>query len=66
MALKVKVFLSPGATWVDLAPPPGPVTACRSMEWMLPESSAFFKVSSTVSPTRTRMNGPGTVPLNVQ
>jgi hypothetical protein len=27
---------------------------------------AFFKVTWTVSPTRTRIIGPGTVPLNVQ
>ena len=28
--------------------------------------ASFFKWTSTVSPTRTRKNGPGTLPLNVQ
>jgi hypothetical protein len=65
-ALKLNVADSPGATWVTLAPPPGPVTACRSMLCVTPASAALRRVISTVSPSRTRSIGPGTVPLKVQ
>ena len=51
---------------VAAAPPPGPVTACRSMLWATVLWGAFFSVSSTVSPWRTRIIGPGTVPPKVQ
>ena len=48
------------------APPPGPVTAWKSTEWLIMLFLAFLKWTSTVSPTRTRTNGPGTLPLKVQ
>src|SRR4030066_1431993 len=56
----------PGMVCVAFAPPPGPVTACMSIEWMFLLLSLFFKRNSIVSPARTLTNGPGTVPLNVQ
>src|SRR5207244_2518114 len=55
-----------GGGWVITAPPPGPVTAWRSTEWIIRLSARFLKRSSTVSPTLTRRKGPGTLPLNVQ
>jgi hypothetical protein len=64
--LKVKVADSPGASCVALAPPPGPVTACKSMLCETLLSGAFFSVNSTVSPWRTRSIGPGTVLPKVQ
>jgi hypothetical protein len=36
------------------------------MLWVAIADGAFFNVSSTVSPWRTRIIGPGTLPLNVQ
>src|SRR3990170_4687328 len=65
-ALKEKVLLSPGRTLVTPAPPPGPFTACRSMLWPTAFVSGLTNVSSTVSPSMTRIIGPGTVPSNVQ
>ena len=62
----MKPLVSPGAAWVATAPPPGPVTAWKSTECIMALSSAFFIDTSTVSPTRTRTNGPGTLPLKVQ
>ncbi len=56
----------PGAVKLEAAPPPGPVTACRSMLCGIFESGWFFRWNSTVSPWRTRMKLPGTVPPNVQ
>ena len=50
----------------DVAPPPGPVTACRSIECVLCAVGRLVSLISTVSPSRTRTNGPGTVPPNVQ
>src|SRR6185369_3926434 len=57
---------SPGITCVTAAPPPGPVTACRSIECALCAVVWFLSLICTVSPSRTRSNGPGTVPPNVQ
>mgnify|MGYP007011099516 CR=1 FL=1 len=42
------------------------VTAWKSTLCMRALSSAFFRRTSTVSPTRTRTNGPGTLPSKVQ
>src|SRR3990167_5899355 len=57
---------SPCTTVVTVAPPPGPVTAWKSTLWGMPESSLLVTWTSSVSPTRARMNGPGTWSLNVQ
>jgi hypothetical protein len=65
-ALNVNCDWCPGAVKLDAAPPPGPVTPCRSMLCGIFESGAFFRWNSTVSPWRTRMKLPGTVPPNVQ
>src|SRR5262245_40072160 len=65
-ALNRNDFASPGGVCVITAPPPGPVTACKSTEWIMRLSARFLKPSSTVSPTRTLRNGPGTLPLKVQ
>src|SRR3954462_6133674 len=65
-ALKVKCASWPGAVKVDAAPPPGPVTPCRSMLCGILLDGWFFRWNSTVSPWRTRMKLPGTVPPNVQ
>jgi quercetin dioxygenase-like cupin family protein len=63
----VATFLLPaGRICVTAAPPPGPVTACRSMLCVTPESLALPRLISTVSPSRTRSIGPGTVPSKVQ
>src|SRR3990167_5523892 len=51
---------------VATPPPPGPVTAWKSTLCMCSLSAAFFSETSTVSPTRTRTIGPGTLPLKVQ
>ena len=40
--------------------------AWKSTEWIILLSAEFFRWTSTVSPTRTRTNGPGTLPLKVQ
>ena len=66
MALKVKVVLWPGAVKDDAAPPPGPVTACRSMLWGMRLLGWLCRWNSTRSPARTRMKWPGTVPPKVQ
>ncbi len=50
----------------DSPPPPGPVTAWKSTLWGIRLLLRFSNWSRSVSPTRTRMNGPGTLPLNVQ
>jgi len=65
-ALKVKRELWPGAVKLDAAPPPGPVTPCRSMLCGIFESGMLRRWNSTVSPWRTRMKLPGTVPPKVQ
>src|SRR5438270_9293289 len=57
---------SPGTTCVSTDPPPGPLTACRLILCVSDVPGEFFSVSSTVSPWRTRIIGPGTVPLKVQ
>jgi len=62
----VKRLLWPGAVKVLAAPPPGPVTACRSMLWGSLLLGLFSSQNSTVSPSRTRMKRPGTVPPYVQ
>ena len=36
------------------------------MEWLIVLVAGFFRWTRTVSPTLTRMTGPGTVPPNVQ
>ncbi len=56
----------PGAVCVAVAPPPGPFTACRSIECGHVLPVALATLISTVSPTRARSIGPGTVPLKVQ
>ena len=48
-----------------VAPPPGPMTAWRSIECVI-AVSRFSRLSVTVSPTMTRTIGPGTVSLKVQ
>src|SRR4051812_28712532 len=65
-ALKVNCDSCPGAVKLDAAPPPGPVTPCRSMLWGILLPGWFFRWNSTVSPWRTRMKLPGTVPPKVQ
>jgi hypothetical protein len=65
-ALKVNCELWPGAVKLDAAPPPGPVTPCRSMLCGIFESGWLCRWNSTVSPWRTRMKLPGTVPPKVQ
>src|SRR5437588_139696 len=57
---------SPGTTCVSTDPPPGPLTACRLILCVSDVPGEFFSVSSTMSPWRTRIIGPGTVPLKVQ
>src|SRR5690606_15485705 len=64
--LKEKVFSLPGATKEDSAPPPGPVTACKSMLCGNLLFGWFFRVNSTSSPTRVLIKSPGTVPPKVQ
>ena len=50
----------PGAVKVDAAPPPGPVTPCRSMLCgILLSRDGSCRWNSTVSPWRTRMKLPG-------
>ena len=66
MALKENTELWPGAVTDDVAPPPGPVTACRSMLCGILLVGWFLRWNSTVSPWRTRMKLPGTVPPKVQ
>ena len=51
--------------WLGSAPP-GPVAAWKSTEWIIAESMSFLRRTSSVSPTRTRSIGPGTVRLKVQ
>jgi hypothetical protein len=65
-AWNVKRLLWPGAVKVLAAPPPGPVTACRSMLCGSLLFGWLASQNSTVSPSRMRMNLPGTVPPNVQ
>src|SRR5437773_5497832 len=65
IAFHWKSFSSPGATCTE-PPPPGPVAAWKLTECQFMLDLAFFRRMRRVSPTRTRMNGPGTVPLNVQ
>src|SRR6187200_1025853 len=65
-ALKVNCDSWPGAVKLEAAPPPGPVTPCRSMLCGILLVGWFFKWNSTVSPWRTRMKLPGTVPPKVQ
>ena len=48
------------------APPPGPVTACKSILWGILLVGWLCKWNSTKSPSRMRMNFPGTRPPNVQ
>src|SRR3990170_6287488 len=61
-----KAVFPPGGVWVTFAPPPGPVTACISMECIFMLVLLFLRLNVTVSPSLTRANGPGTDPLNVQ
>ena len=49
-ALKVNTDSCPGAVFVLAAPPPGPVTACRSMLCGIRLSGWFCRWNSTVSP----------------
>ena len=65
-ALNVNCDSWPGAVKLDAAPPPGPVTPCRSMLCGILLPGWFFRWNSTVSPWRTRMKLPGTVPPKVQ
>jgi len=58
--------VSPGMICVTAAPPPGPVTARRSIECALWLEGRLMSRISTVSPARTRKNGPGRVPPNIQ
>jgi hypothetical protein len=51
---------------VKTAPPPGPVTACRSIECEKELEVSFFRCNSIVSPKRTRSIGPGIVPSKVK
>src|SRR5690606_31935359 len=64
--LKENTFSCPGATKEDSAPPPGPVTACRSILWGRLLSGWFCKWNSTSSPTLVLIKLPGTVPPKVQ
>src|SRR3546814_9410075 len=66
LALKVKRLTCPGAVNVDVEPPPGPVTPCRSMLWGILLSGMLRRWNWIVSPWRTRMKLPGTVPPKVQ
>src|SRR5678816_3459736 len=65
-ALNVNCDWCPGAVKLEAAPPPGPVTPCRSMLCGILLSGWFLRWNSTVSPWRTRMKLPGTVPPKVQ
>src|SRR3546814_6814221 len=65
-ALKVKRLTCPGAVKVDVEPPPGPVTPCRSMLCGILLSGMLRRWNWIVSPWRTRMKLPGTVPPKVQ
>src|SRR5215510_1540732 len=65
-ALNVNCDWWPGAVKLEAAPPPGPVTPCRSMLCGILLSWWFSRWNSTVSPWRTRMKLPGTVPPKVQ
>src|ERR1700730_6572691 len=47
------------ALCVTLPPPPGPITPWESMLWLTGLSMEFLSVSSTLSPWRARMLGPG-------
>src|SRR3546814_15713200 len=51
---------------VDVEPPPGPVTPCRSMLCGILLSGMLRRWNWIVSPWRTRMKLPGTVPPKVQ
>ena len=42
-ALKVIDFSCPGATCSAAAPPPGPVVAWKSTEWIIALSAEFFR-----------------------
>ena len=65
-ALNVNCEACPGAVKLLAAPPPGPVTACRSMLWGILLDGWFWRWNSTVSPWRMRINLPGTSPPKVQ
>jgi hypothetical protein len=65
-AWKVKKVSCPGLVEVNTAPPPGPVTACRSIECGKALEVSFLRCSSTVSPRRMRIIGAGIVPLKVK
>src|SRR3954467_8656799 len=65
-ALNVNCDSCPGAVKLEAAPPPGPVTPCRSMLCGILLPGWFFRWNSTVSPWRTRMKLPGTEPPKVQ
>src|SRR3972149_853345 len=66
IALNLKSVSPPGTASLAALPPPGPVTAWKSTEWSCVLAAAFLKWTTTVSLTRMRKNGPGTVALNVQ
>ena len=65
-ALKEKSDEAPGAADDAALPPMGPVTAWKSTEWFIMLEASLWKWTTTVSFTRTRKKGPGTLPLYVQ
>ena len=64
--MKLNVLTWPGAVNDASAPPPGPVAAWKSILCGTVESERLANSNSTVSPSRTRIIGPGTWPPNVQ
>src|SRR5918912_676610 len=56
-ALKRNVADWPGATWVASPPASGPVTACRSMLWLIVLSGAFVSVTCTSAGLRRDTGG---------
>src|SRR5690606_6297666 len=65
-AVKPNVACCPGEMSVASAPPPWPLTACRSMLWGIRLVGWFCSVKVTKSPSRPRILGPGPLPPKAQ
>ena len=65
-ALNWKVDVRVGGVSLAIAPPIGTAAAWKSILCGIIELAELESCTSTISPSRTRMNGAGTLPFNVQ